>query len=240
MCYTQKTAERRGTCHSSDRGSILLNRLQDACGADYSWVQEIFLCIYDVEVEWRGCVDHSLKWWIRLDGFIKSAGLSNVLDNDKIKFVFWGVWMILQDFLALLMRSYAGDYPVTMLEKGIEDVGGNKATGAQRSVQRALVKWGSERTFRRRGKCESYFVKPSTRASGLNVWKVRSTLSIGRLIFKDFLFQLHQSDPTRLTSSFPLFPSVNPLGRSSGGYRPWYLQAHSRAGVEKCSDKVET
>jgi len=46
-------------------------------------------------VEWRGCVDHSLEWWIRLDGFIKRAGLSNVLDNDKIKFVFWGVWMIL-------------------------------------------------------------------------------------------------------------------------------------------------
>jgi hypothetical protein len=48
-----------------------------------TWIEDILLDVLNTEMEWAGCVDHSLERWIRNDGLVK--GYSTVSLRGSFK-----------------------------------------------------------------------------------------------------------------------------------------------------------
>ncbi len=81
-----------------DSRSPVLNRFQQPYRPHRSRIKKIPLNICNSKMKRRRRVDHDVKRRIRHNRFIERAFNRNILDYDKIYFIFRDVWMCVSDF----------------------------------------------------------------------------------------------------------------------------------------------
>ena len=66
-------------------------------------------------MERRGCVDDCVKGRVRYDCLVERSPLSDVLDDDKIQFVFPNSWVGILDGFRLSLGAYTCNHGVSTL-----------------------------------------------------------------------------------------------------------------------------
>ena len=69
-------------------------------------IEEVFLHVSGIEVEWTCGVDHSLERRVGYDSLIKGIWQRNVLDDGKVEFVFGYIRVCGFDSLRFFSRSH--------------------------------------------------------------------------------------------------------------------------------------
>jgi hypothetical protein len=85
--WVDNAGKRCGDDHALNARRALLDRLQNPCRPNDGGIEELFLHIGDVEMEWAGCVDDGLEWRIALDCFVEGVLLGDVFNDREVKLV---------------------------------------------------------------------------------------------------------------------------------------------------------
>jgi hypothetical protein len=72
-------------------------------------------------------MDNRLQFTRRLDAFIESTFLGDILYDSEIKFRGGHVGMGGFNGIGFLLRTHRGDHSVAVLEENVEDMGGDEA-----------------------------------------------------------------------------------------------------------------
>jgi hypothetical protein len=83
FCRVDNSSERRGDNNPLNFRSIFLNSLKDTDSTLDSGIKEVFLGVFNVEVERRGGVEDGFKWRRGFDRFVEGAGSGDV-GNDGV------------------------------------------------------------------------------------------------------------------------------------------------------------